>query len=133
MRIEALDHVNIRTSDVLGTSRFFADVLSMNIRPSPGSDDLARAAWLCDAEGRAIIHLGDADIGYSWEEGAVVAAPGSGRIHHVALRCVGYDQMTARLEAQQRAFHTNSVPAANLRQIFLEDPNGITLELNFFE
>ena len=31
MKIEAIDHVNIRTPDVPGTSRFFEDVLAMTV------------------------------------------------------------------------------------------------------
>ncbi len=132
MQVEAIDHVNIRTPDVPGTSRFFAEVLELDARDTPGIPDRTKACWLHDASGRAVIHLGSAEIGYPWEEKPEVAAPGSGRIHHVALRCVGYDSMCKRLADQGRSYHLNEVTSIGLRQLFIEEPNGITLELNFF-
>ena len=72
------------------------------------------------------------DIGYEWEADAAPEPLGSGRVHHVALRCAGYDEMCARLKTRGHEFHVSAVPAANLRQVFIEEPNGITLELNFF-
>lgn len=134
MRVEALDHVNLRTPDVAGTARFFADVLGLTIAPSPGTDDAARALWICDGDGRAIIHLARPDIAYPWEpEGGVAPAPpGTGRLHHVALRCTGYSVMRARLDAMGIAAHANDIPQVSLRQLFVTDPNGVMLELNFF-
>jgi len=35
MGVDAIDHVNIRTTDVVGTAQFFADVLEMDIQPYP--------------------------------------------------------------------------------------------------
>ncbi len=132
MGVDAIDHVNIRTTDVVGTAQFFADVLEMDIQPSPGCADRHRAAWICDAAGRAVIHLAAVDILYPWEDSASLAAPGSARIHHVALKCSGYDAILQRLTGQQRVFHTNDLPQIGLRQIFIEELNGIMLELNFF-
>ena len=132
MRIEAIDHVNIRTPDVPATSRFFAEVLAMTVIDTPGIPDRTRAAWVCDAEGRAVIHLGTADVTYPWEESAVVAAPGSGRIHHVALRCAGHDAVRQRLVDKGIAYRANEISEIGLRQLFVAEPNGIMLELNFF-
>lgn len=133
MRVEALDHVNIRTPDVAATSRFFADVLAMTVTPSPGDPDPEKAAWICDVEGRAVVHLAICDIAYPWEAEAPPAGPaGSGRLHHVALRCAGYPAMVARLEGKQISFRASDVPQVGLRQLFVEEPNGILLELNFF-
>jgi len=133
VRVDAIDHVNIRTPDVIGTGRFFADVLAMTVTLSPGDPDPARAAWICDADGRAVVHLATCDILYPWEESAPAApSGGSGRLHHVAFRCTDYEAMAERLTAQGHAFRRNEVPQASLRQLFVEEPNGILLELNFF-
>ncbi|MBR9911774.1 MAG: glyoxalase/bleomycin resistance/extradiol dioxygenase family protein [Gammaproteobacteria bacterium] len=132
MTIEAIDHINIRTDDVVGTSRFFADVLAMEICDAPGIPDRTLAAWLCDNDGRAVIHLGTADVCYPCEQEVPVNPTGSGRIHHVAFRCSGYKAMTQKLTAQGRDFQFNLVEGVGLRQLFLSEPNGILLELNFF-
>jgi catechol 2,3-dioxygenase-like lactoylglutathione lyase family enzyme len=134
MRVEALDHVNLRTPDVTGTARFFADVLGLSITPSPGNDDPEKALWICDGEGRAIVHLARPDIAYPWEPegGAAPALPGTGRLHHVALRCTGYAALCARLSEMDIFAHANEIPQVSLRQLFVTDPNGVMLELNFF-
>jgi catechol 2,3-dioxygenase-like lactoylglutathione lyase family enzyme len=132
MKIEAIDHVNIRTPDVPGTGRFFEDVLGMTVIDTPGIPDRTKAAWVCDGEGRAVIHLGTADVLYPWETNPSVAAPGSGRVHHVALRCAGYEAIRQRLADRKLPFRTNEISEIGLRQLFVDEPNGIMFELNFF-
>lgn len=133
MQVLALDHVNIRTADVPQTIRFFTEVLGMEARFSPGRTDMADGAWICDAHARAIIHVAASRIPYPWEaEPPPAGALGSGRVHHVALRCQGYQIMNARLSELRVSFRRNDIPEVGLRQMFLDDPNGITLELNFF-
>lgn len=132
MKIEAIDHVNIRTPDVPATSRFFADVLGMAVIDTPGIPDRTKAAWVCDAEGRAVIHLGTAEVVYPWETNPTAAAPGSGRVHHVALRCAGYAAIRQRLVDRGLPFRSNEISEIGLRQLFVDEPNGIMFELNFF-
>jgi hypothetical protein len=57
--------------------------------------------------------------------------PGSGAVHHIALDCGGHDDMVARLERLGVQHRRNAVPAIGLRQIFVHDPNGVMVELNF--
>jgi catechol 2,3-dioxygenase-like lactoylglutathione lyase family enzyme len=134
MRVDAIDHVNIRTPDVIGTGCFFAELLAMTVMPSPGDPDPARAAWICDGNGRAVVHLARHDILYPWEDSAPEPPEtgSTGRLHHVAFRCTDYEAMAARLAAKGYPFRPNAVPQAGLRQLFVEEPNGILLELNFF-
>lgn len=134
MRVEALDHVNVRTPDVRGTARFFAEVLGLAVTPSPGSSDPDQALWICDGEGRAVVHLARPNIAYPWEpdDGVPSSPPGTGRLHHVAFRCSGYAAMRARLGAMGIEAHANDIPQLPLRQLFVTDPNGVMLELNFF-
>lgn len=132
MTVEAIDHINIRTPDVIGTSRFFADVLDMEITDTPGIPDRTKAAWIRDDAGRAVVHIGTAEIRYPWESEAEVNPEGSGRIHHVALRCVGHDRMIERLGERGIGYRANLVAEIGLRQLFISEPNGILLELNFF-
>lgn len=39
--------------------------------------------------------------------------------------------MKARLDNQQIAFETYDVPDTPMKQIFIEDPDGVSVELNF--
>jgi len=45
---------------------------------------------------------------------------------------LGLRELRARLKSRGLEHRLNEVPAAGLRQIFVLDPNGVLLELNFF-
>lgn len=130
MQVNALDHVNIITADLDGTARFYADLLDLERRDAPPPLTPRDAQWMCDAAGRAILHINSLDCPRAFER---EVAPGpTGSIHHVALGCSGYDDMLARLDARGMDRQVNHIAAIGLRQIFTMDPNGVLLELNFF-
>ena len=83
-----------------------------------------------DDAGRAIIHINSLDCPRTYARDVMPGPTGS--IHHIALNCSGFDDMMARLEARELAHQDNLVEAIGLRQIFMMDPNGVLLELNFF-
>ena len=132
MAILHIDHVNIRTPRVAETVRFYVELLAMKAEPAPGADDMARGAWLYIEDGRAAVHVGSADSRFLAEHDIAGASPeGSGRVHHVAFECSDYDRTRGDLEARAVDFQLNDVPQIGLRQIFIRDPNGILVELNF--
>lgn len=120
MNVNGLDHVNIRTRDVTGTARFYADLLDLEPRAAMASMSIEQACWLFDREGHAIIHLFDGDS---------PSGP-TGAIHHIALRCSGKTEMIERLQQRNIPFDMREV-RDTLTQIFVRDPHGILLELNF--
>ncbi len=130
MRVEALDHVNIITADLDGTARFYAEVFGLQRRNAPPPLTPDNAQWMYDGANRAIVHINSADCPRTYEREAL---PGpTGALHHVALRCTGYEEALARLRLRRADYQLNDVPAVRLRQIFTLDPNGVLLELNFF-
>ncbi len=56
---------------------------------------------------------------------------GSGMIDHVAFAATDIDAVRARIEASGLAFRERKVPSMDLRQIFVTDPSGVVIELNF--
>ena len=130
MKVNALDHVNIIAADLDGTARFYAEVFGLERRNGPPPLTPDNAQWMFDDAGRAIFHINSIDCPRTF---AREVAPGpTGSIHHVALNCSGYSEMTARLDARGMERQVNTVEAIGLRQIFTMDPNGVLLELNFF-
>ncbi len=130
MKVNALDHVNIITGDLEGTSRFYAELFNLERRDAPPPLTPTTAQWMYDAENRAIFHINSLDCHRAYER---EVAPGpTGSIHHVALNCAGFDDMMARIEAHGMDYKLNTVHAIGLRQIFTTDPNDVLLELNFF-
>ena len=53
------------------------------------------------------------------------------RQHHVAFGGTGLDEMRARLTASGLAFEEKVVPRDGIIQLFVRDPEGVKLELNF--
>ena len=129
MKIEALDHINIITADLDGTARFYAELLGLERRDGPPPLKPGHAQWM-HAGGHAILHINSLECPRTFDR-AVEAGP-TGSIHHVALRCIGHDEMIGRLNARGLNYQPNEVTAIGLRQLFVMDPNGVLLELNFF-
>lgn len=131
MIVERLDHVNIITTDLKGTARFYAELLDLEERDGPPSMKPSQVRWMFDRSGQAILHLNSVDFPRVFDR-AVDPGAETGAIHHVALRCEGFETVKARLEARGADYTINEVPSVSLRQIFTNDPNNVLLELNFF-
>lgn len=132
MAVRTLDHVNIRTIDVPGTTAFFRDVLGLEARVAPGADDIGKGCWIHDPAGHPIIHIGPVDGRYPSDDMLpFTPTRGSGAVHHVALECDDLADMLKRIGGTGRPFTRKDYPPANLTQIFVMEENGILLELNF--
>jgi hypothetical protein len=67
-------------------------------------------------------YLGDRDS---------AALHGSGAVDHIAFFATGLEEKLQLFKRLDIVFKERSVPVIKLHQIFLEDPNGIVIELNF--
>jgi catechol 2,3-dioxygenase-like lactoylglutathione lyase family enzyme len=130
VRVDALDHVNIITADLEGTVRFYTELLELEPRDGPPPLTHENARWMYDESGRAILHINTLECPRAYDR-EVRAGP-TGALHHVALRCSGYEEARARLSWRGIDHQLNDVAAVGLRQIFVLDPNQVLLELNFF-
>lgn len=130
MKVESLDHVNIIASDLEATCSFYENIFELERRDAPPPLKKEHAQWMFDTAGRAIFHLNSTDCPRFYDRD-VTPGP-TGALHHVALRCDGFDEMQDRLTKAGREFESQHFKAAGLRQIFTQDPNGVLLELNFW-
>ncbi|MCZ7656477.1 MAG: VOC family protein [Xanthobacteraceae bacterium] len=117
-----LDHYNIRTRRFPETVQFYTEVLGLTNGERPNFS--FPGAWLY-SEGRAVVHL--VDLSPSGE----AQKPDSGVVHHIAFVSRGFDAMKRHLAARKVAFETREVPGGALWQIFIRDPNGVMIELNY--
>src|ERR1700757_1926931 len=122
MSIGVLDHFNIRPRKLAETVRFYEDVLGLENGPRPNF--AFPGAWMY-SEGRAVGHL--VVISPTDE----TQKPDSGVVHHVAFVSRGFDGMRQRLSAKGIKFDSRQVPGGDLWQIFVHDPNGVMIELNY--
>lgn len=133
MPLTRMEHFLVMTHDVDATRDFYRDVLGFGEGPRPDLGFLGHWLYL---DGIACIHIADwtTYTAHSNRLGIPVTrpAPGTGALDHVAFNGDNYEELRGRLQANGLAFHPHDSPAIGLRQIFLEDPNGLKLELNFW-
>lgn len=131
MTATTLDHVNLATHDLPGSVAFYAAVLDLRCDSGPPGMSTDSVQWLYDANDRPIVHLTSPDV-----MGGTIrrAEPGphTGAIHHVAFNCAGYDAALTRLDAMQIAYEQRHIASIGLRQVFITDPCGVLLEMNFY-
>jgi len=120
--VGVLDHFNIRTRKLADTVRFYEDVLGLEKGPRPNF--AFPGAWMY-SEGKAVVHL--VDIAATDEP----QKADSGVVHHVAFASRGFDGMRQRLNSKGMQFEARQVPGGDLWQIFVNDPNGVMIELNY--
>jgi catechol 2,3-dioxygenase-like lactoylglutathione lyase family enzyme len=118
--INGLDHINIRTADLAGTKAFLMDVLGLAEGwrppfPFPG-------AWL---------YAGDKDVVHLVEVAEKGADSAGSSLDHFAFDISDYDDALARVEKTGFKFRTTATPGTTVKQIFVRDPNGVTIELNW--
>ncbi len=122
MSIGTLDHFNIRTSKLADTVRFYEDILGLKSGDRPNFT--FPGAWMY-SEGKAVVHL--VDISQTSEQ----QKPDSGVVHHVAFASRDFSGMKQRLQSKGMPFDARQVPGGALWQIFVNDPNGVMIELNY--
>jgi catechol 2,3-dioxygenase-like lactoylglutathione lyase family enzyme len=122
MGVGVLDHYNLRTRKFKETVHFYEDILGLENGARPNFS--FPGAWIY-SEGKPVIHLVDLS---PTEE---AQKPDSGVVHHIAFVSRGFNEMKQRLAGKQVQFEARVVPGNALWQIFITDPNGVVIELNY--
>src|SRR3569833_2677719 len=120
--VGVLDHFNIRTRKLDDTVRFYEDVLGLEKGPRPNF--AFPGAWMY-SEGRLVVFF------VVFLGSVVLLLLVSGVVHHVAFASRGFDGMKQRLASKGMKFDSRQVPGGELWQIFVNDPNGVMIELNY--
>ena len=128
-----IDHFLIQSADIEATKDWWVNVLGMRVGPSP--DFKFPVYWL---------YLGDKDVLHLTQGGKSVsdnrmaylgqssqATEGSGVIDHVGFRATGLTATIDKLNELGIDFKERQVNDQGLYQLFLFDPNGVKVELNF--
>lgn len=120
-------HYAIRTLDLEAPRQFYCEVLGLTVGPRPpfGFPGL----WLYNGDHddyrNAVVHL----IGRDTSQAQSQADTGS--LDHIAFMASGLAEMQSRLESLGIAYRWREVPVLGLQQLFVIDPGGIKIELNY--
>lgn len=135
----SLNHFSIRTLDLAACERFYCGALGLRVGPRPAFP--FPGLWLYAGDtavwANAVVHiigidrndpeglkqyLGDRDE---------TSLHGTGAVDHVAFFTDGLATTLARLQQNGVPCRERTVPSIGLHQVFVDDPNGVVVELNF--
>ena len=137
MPISKLAHYSIRTTDLEKSCAFYERVLGFTQGYRPPFD--FPGAWLYkggDESDFGTVHI----IGIDPDNPEGLAAylgdkepalTGTGGVDHIAFLATGVAAMWETLKAEGIAWRDRTVPSLGLHQVFIEDPSGVTIELNY--
>jgi catechol 2,3-dioxygenase-like lactoylglutathione lyase family enzyme len=124
MPARAIDHINIRAPKALVAElkEFYEAVLGLSAGWRPPFASTGHWLYLGAAP---VVHLvEDESVGEAGQRRGPV-------VDHVAFSCAGLRGVEAVLKAKNIAFRRTEVPSTSLVQLFLVDPAGNGVELQF--
>lgn len=130
MPLGVLQHFTIEPSDLERTKTFYCDVLGLEDGDRP---PLGFPGYWLYSGGVATVHLlGERKP----REGIVVRGTekkfdDTGRFDHIAFSATDLAGVRARLQKHNVKYREQIVPRTGAGQIFLYDPDGVGVELNF--
>jgi catechol 2,3-dioxygenase-like lactoylglutathione lyase family enzyme len=134
-----LNHYSIRTLDMEATRAFYEGVLGLTVGPRP--DFPFPGLWMYRGDhgdiANAVVHIIGMDpadpVGLKRYLGDrdPSSLRGSGAVDHVAFFATGLVAMRAHLRQLGVSARERTVPNIGLHQLFLDDPNGVVVELNY--
>lgn len=132
MPITEINHYLLRASDLEATRRFYVDALGFESLPRP---DFPFPGYWLGVNGGIQVHVAPAGIDHA-ELYYLGTPPGAaddntGVIDHVAFLASEPAPMLERFRAMALPFRARFLSDAKLYQVFVTDPDGVTIELNF--
>src|SRR5258707_906828 len=118
MPLARLDHVTVLCSDLERSRAFYASALGLEDGDRPPFN--FPGAWLY-VGGRPVVHL----VG-----GRNEGTKGTGSFDHVAFAATDLEGTRRRLQQAGVDFRETKVPGRPLHQLFVVDPDGVTIEIN---
>ena len=118
--VDALQHINLSSADVDRSRDFYVEVVGLRVGPRPPITSVGY--WL---------YLGDVPVIHLVQRNGEPAPSGSGAVDHVAFHGTDFHATRERFRALGLAFREALIPRDGTRQLFVHDPDGVKIELNF--
>jgi catechol 2,3-dioxygenase-like lactoylglutathione lyase family enzyme len=132
MPLTKLEHYLVLSDDIDATRDFYVAVLGMQdgFRPPLGFP----GHWVYIGD-TPVIHIAEwpTYTAHSKSKGVDVSmrAEGTGPVDHIAFAAEDYAGVLERIRKHGVAVRENNNPGNTVRQLFLFDPNGVKIEINF--
>ena len=133
MPLTELNHYLLRCNDLERSKDWYVDVLGFEVMPRP---DFPFPGYWLGMNGKICVHMGQGGVPNSelYYLGSPKGAPtdNSGVVDHVAFFATGPESFIKRFKERGIAYRPRSFPESELYQLFIKDPDGLTIELNFW-
>lgn len=133
MPLTGINHFLIRSNDLEKSRAFYQEVLGMSQVPRP---DFPFPGYWLGVAGTAQVHLAPGAIDnaslYFIGTPPHAANDNSGVIDHVAFLASDPLALVQHLKKLNVPYRPRYLSDSKLFQLFVKDPDGITVELNFF-
>jgi catechol 2,3-dioxygenase-like lactoylglutathione lyase family enzyme len=126
--VPVLDHLLVLTDDIDATRDFWCAALGLDVGERPPLE--FPGYWLYGAEGPCV-HVADRTA-YEEHSEQIGIPAAAGPVEHVAFDAPDYEALVARVEREGIDAARNAVPGV-MRQLFVQDPNGVKIEINVKE
>ena len=135
MPITELNHFLLVAKDLERTREFYQRVLGMEL--DQARPDFGFPGYWLKANGETCVHLASQAPNKIRDQFLLKKHPkgtnGSGSVDHIAFLAQNPTEVRERIQKNKVEMHYRSFPDAKppLFQIFLRDPDDVTIELNF--
>ena len=140
MPLTKLSHYSIRSLDLEATRKFYTEVMGLTAGPRPAFK--FPGLWLYngshDSYDNAVVHIIGIDPkdpqglkDYLGDRDIADLKNGTGTFDHIAFTATDVAGMLSHLKKKAVPFRERMVPDLNLHQVFLDDPSGVVIELNY--
>ena len=133
MPITEINHYFVRCKDLERSKDWYCRVLGFEVMPRPPFP--FKGYWL-GVNGKIQVHMGPHGIPnselYYIGTPSDAALDNSGVVDHVAFLAENPVEFRQRLDSMDIAHRDRALPDFDLYQMFIKDPDGLMIELNFF-
>jgi catechol 2,3-dioxygenase-like lactoylglutathione lyase family enzyme len=132
MPLTGLNHFLVVSKNLERSKKFYQEVLGMQLAERP---DFGFPGYWLKLGDDICVHLASQAANEIRDTFLLKKHPkgttGSGSVDHIAFLAQDPYDVRGRIEKNKVEMHFRSFPDAKLFQIFLKDPDDVTIELNF--
>ena len=132
MPITGINHYLVVSKNLERSKKFYQDVLGLEIAERP---DFGFPGYWLKTGDDICVHLASQAPNKIRDQFLLKKHPkgttGSGSVDHIAFLAKDPYEVRKRIQKNKIEMHFRSFPDAKLFQIFLKDPDDVTIELNF--
>jgi catechol 2,3-dioxygenase-like lactoylglutathione lyase family enzyme len=133
MPVTELNHYLLVAKNLEKTKQFYQKVLGLKLASE--RPDFGFPGYWLKAGGNICVHLASQAPNRIRDQFLLKKHPrgtkGSGSVDHIAFLAKKPEEVRKRIQKHKVQMHYRSFPDAKLFQIFLKDPDDVTIELNF--